>query len=116
MGRRVAAAYLRDKSSRIERETAMTPPHTTDAPLPLEPTVRDLFVDDEPASPELRELDHRRTDGIDVRLLWNPADDSVVVTVYDEKTGEAFMLPVDASDAMDAFHHPYAHAAFRGVC
>jgi hypothetical protein len=64
---------------------------------------------------DLRELDHRRTDGIDVHLLWDPADDSIVVRVSDAKTGDAFALAVDPGDALDAFHHPYAHAAFRGV-
>jgi hypothetical protein len=58
----------------------------------------------------LRELDHRRNDGIDVRLLWDPADDRVVVTVSDAKTGESFAMLVEPHDALDAFHHPYAHA------
>ena len=95
----------------------MTPPHTTDAPLPLEPTVRDLFFDDEPTgTPELRELDHRRNDGIDVSLLWNEIDDRVTVAVFDAKTGDAFQIDVEGHEARDAFHHPYAHAALRGVC
>jgi hypothetical protein len=94
----------------------MTTPRVTEVPLRLEPTERDPFLDDTPASePAFRELDHRRNDGIDVRLLWNPVDESVLVTVSDDKTGDAFALTVEPSDAVDAFHHPYAHAAFRGV-
>ena len=37
------------------------------------------------ASAALRELDHRVSDGIDVRLLWRPQDDRVLVAVADAK-------------------------------
>ena len=62
--------------------------------------------------PELaiRELDHRTSDGIDVRLLWNSATNRVTVRVHDTKLGESFELDVDGADALDAFHHPYAYA------
>ena len=63
----------------------------------------------------LRELDRRATDGVDVALLWDAATDSLSVAVYDNRTGEAFELQVDAEEALDAFRHPYAYAAFRGV-
>ena len=62
-----------------------------------------------------RELDRRATDGVDVALLWDAATDSLSVAVYDDRTGEAFELQVDAHEAVDAFRHPYAYAAFRGV-
>ena len=42
------------------------------------------------------------------------ADDSVVL-VHDGRLGSSFELEVDASSALDAFDHPYAYAAFRGV-
>jgi hypothetical protein len=59
-----------------------------------------------------RELDGRITDGIHVRLLWNPSDDRVSVAVEDTKTGDAFELPVrEAARALDVFRHPYAYAA-----
>ena len=44
--------------------------------------------------PHLRELHHRVTDGIDVRLLWDERDDE---------------------RALDVFHHPYAYARWRGI-
>ena len=60
-----------------------------------------------------RELDSRTSDGIHVRLLWNP-DEGVSVAVNDTKTGEAFELPVrNDQRALDVFHHPYAYAAVR---
>jgi hypothetical protein len=64
--------------------------------------------------PVRRELAHRRANGIDVTLWWNPADDALAVTVIDE-AGDSFELVVDAHEAIDVFEHPYAHAAFRGV-
>lgn len=61
-----------------------------------------------------RELAHRTNNGIDVYLLWHPADDTLAVTVFDD-AGESFELVVDPAEALDAFDHPYAYAAFRGV-
>jgi hypothetical protein len=56
------------------------------------------------------ELDHRRNDGIDVRLYWREADGGVFVAVSDAKTGEDFTVEVtDRSRALDVFHHPYAY-------
>jgi hypothetical protein len=56
------------------------------------------------------ELDHRRSDGIDVWLLWRPEDDSVVVAVADAKTDDTFTVEVaDKSRALDVFLHPYAY-------
>jgi hypothetical protein len=54
-----------------------------------------------------RELDHRNADGIDVTLLWDPQTDSVVVAVVDDN--ESIRIAVDASEALDAFRHPYAY-------
>ena len=58
---------------------------------------------------ELRELDRRTNDGIDVRLLWNSQTYRVSVAVEDERSGEAFEFEVDPADALAAFHHPFAH-------
>ena len=59
-----------------------------------------------------RELDHRSNDRIDVRLLWRPSDDRVIVAVADGKTGERFTVDVpEGESALDVFHHPFAYAA-----
>jgi hypothetical protein len=64
------------------------------------------------ASPYLRELDRRCSDGIDVQLLWNPLQDHILVAVSDSKTGETFELNVpERARALEVFHHPYAYAA-----
>ncbi len=64
--------------------------------------------------PTRRELAYRSTNGIDVFLLWCPADDSLAVVVIDENA-DSFELVVTAAEALDVFDHPYAHAAFRGL-
>ena len=90
----------------------------TEIPLRFEPATADSFLDPQPnrvtRGPVIRELDRRRSDGIDVRLLWNQTDDQVVVAVSDAKTGDAFAIPIEPRQALTAFHHPYAYAAPRG--
>jgi len=56
-------------------------------------------------------LAQRRNDGLEVTLLWAPADDSVHVTVVHEGTGAVLAFPVDRAKALDAFYHPFAYAA-----
>ena len=59
-----------------------------------------------------RELDNRSSDRIEVRLLWRQSDNRVIVAVADGKTGERFTVDVrEGQDALDVFHHPFAHAA-----
>lgn len=63
-----------------------------------------------PQTAALRELDHRVSDGIDVRLLWRQHDDRALVAVSDAKTGEAFTLVVGRNQrALDVFRHPFAY-------
>jgi hypothetical protein len=64
--------------------------------------------------PARRELAYRSSNGIDVFLLWCPADDSLAVVVIDE-SADSFELVVSASEALDVFDHPYAYAAYRGL-
>ena len=61
----------------------------------------------------MQELAVRETDGLEVALLWNPAEDEVLLNVRDRRTGEWFLGRVDHAEALDAFRHPFAHAARR---
>lgn len=64
----------------------------------------------------IRELDHRTSDGLDVRLLWSEYDRRVAVVVHDATTGDGFSVPVLPHDrALDVFLHPFAYAAARGI-
>jgi hypothetical protein len=67
-----------------------------------------------PTTSLTRELDHRVSDGIEVRLLWSVPDHRLLVAVADGRTGDAFTVEVrDGERALDVFHHPYAYAATR---
>ena len=59
----------------------------------------------------VRELSYRETDGLQVSLLWTPANDAVSLLVTDTRTEESFELDVPSADALDAFEHPFAYAA-----
>jgi hypothetical protein len=63
------------------------------------------------AIPPVRELDHRHSAGIDVSLVWDARTDQVAVALRDERSGEALSFVVDPTEALSAFHHPYAYAA-----
>ena len=58
----------------------------------------------------VRELDRRFDDGFDVRLLWNSRTNRVFVAIEDRRDGYAFEFRVDAANALEAFHHPFAFA------
>jgi hypothetical protein len=62
------------------------------------------------------ELASRETNGITVRLLWSRGTNVVTVTVDDATNGDHFELVLDEHDlVLDVFHHPFAHAAARGI-
>jgi hypothetical protein len=68
------------------------------------------------AQSDAKELAFRATDGVEVTLLWHQRNDFVSVMVFDSKTGDRFELVLGDDDSpMDVFHHPYAHAAQRGL-
>jgi hypothetical protein len=61
----------------------------------------------------IRELDHRSNNGIDVTLLWDSATNQVSIAIADGRADESFAFDVTPTDAVDAFHHPYAYAPRR---
>ena len=62
-----------------------------------------------------RELDYRANNGVEVALRWDQRSREVTVEVRDAGSGDEFAFAVDAADALDAFQHPFAYAAKRGV-
>ena len=61
-----------------------------------------------------QELAFRESNGVAVTLYWHSGTNRVSVTVYDACSGELFELEAQTTEALDLFHHPYAHAARRG--
>jgi hypothetical protein len=59
---------------------------------------------------QLRELAFRESDGIAVTLLWDQAEDRVLLEVYDARADESVVCSVASADALDAFHHPFAYS------
>ena len=64
-----------------------------------------------PPVDDWQELSHRHGDGLDITLLWSRSRDRLKVAVTDHRLGDHFDFDIDGSDALDAFHHPFAHAA-----
>ena len=64
-----------------------------------------------PGHKQARELASRENDGLAVRLVWHPSEDTVTIAVTDSRTGDRFQLAVDRKRALDAFYHPFAYAA-----
>jgi hypothetical protein len=58
----------------------------------------------------MKELAHRRQDGLEVTLLWDEGSNEVSIELVDERseTARAFVVPSGA--ALDAFNHPFAYA------
>jgi hypothetical protein len=62
------------------------------------------------------ELAHRAGDGIEVLLFWDRGDSRLKVVVDDRRTGGSFELAAaDGNEALEAFYHPFACAAARGI-
>jgi hypothetical protein len=62
------------------------------------------------------ELASRTTNGITVKLLWTRSTNLVTVTVDDVANDDYFELILGEHErALDVFHHPFAHAASRGI-
>jgi hypothetical protein len=62
------------------------------------------------------ELASRETNGITVRLLWSRSTNLVTIAVDDAANADYFELILDERErALDVFHHPFAHAAARGI-
>ena len=62
------------------------------------------------------ELASRESNGITVKLFWSRSTNLVTVTVADVANDDYFELILDEHEpALDVFHHPFAHAAARGL-
>ena len=75
-----------------------------------------MFEDEAKDGTWRTELASRESNGITVKLFWSRSTNLVTVSVADASTGDYFELVLDENDQpLDVFHHPYAHAAARGL-
>jgi hypothetical protein len=63
----------------------------------------------------LRELDRRSTGGVEVALLWNRLDSSVIVSMANAARGMHAQFTAEPATARDAFNHPYPYATAKGL-
>jgi hypothetical protein len=61
------------------------------------------------------ELARRNGDGLDIALLWRKSSNRLKLSVFDRRFEEQLDLDVSAADALIAFHHPFAYAAWQGL-
>jgi len=59
------------------------------------------------------ELACRESGGVAVSLRWNPETGNVFVLVEDSGLGESFVVQAEPEQALQVFHHPYAHTGRR---
>jgi hypothetical protein len=59
---------------------------------------------------QIRELDRRSNDGIDVTLFWESQTDRLFIALEDHRSGGSLEIDVEPSEALEAFQHPYAYA------
>jgi len=52
----------------------------------------------------------RRAGGIEVTLIWNRRDETLVVFAYDVTNGEEVAIPVGREEAAEVYQHPFAYA------
>jgi hypothetical protein len=61
-------------------------------------------------------LAERKNAGVQVTLLWAEDTNAVAVLVRDDGADDQFEVSVEPDgNALDAYEHPYAYAAWRGV-
>ena len=60
------------------------------------------------------ELDFRTNGQMDVTLLWDRTDDTIVVHVLDWTTSQLFTVRPPRDRALDAFRHPFAYGEVGG--
>ena len=62
-----------------------------------------------------RELACRRSGGLEVILYWHVKDNSTSIDVHQTATEATISFRVPPDQALDAFHHPFAHLGATGI-
>lgn len=63
----------------------------------------------------LRELASRVCGGAEITLSWNERTGAVTVAVRSRDSGRHLEFTAAPAKALEAFYHPFAHAASRGA-
>ena len=58
----------------------------------------------------LVDLASRRGGGIEVVLIWDRSEKTLVVFARDDRTDEEVAIPVSGDEASEVYRHPFAYA------
>ncbi len=58
----------------------------------------------------LVDLASRRSGGIEVALIWDRGEGTLVVFAHDDLTDEEVAIPVSGEEATEVYRHPFAYA------
>lgn len=58
----------------------------------------------------LVDLANRRGGGIEVALIWNRHERTLLVFAHDSRTDEEVAIPVSGDEASEVYSHPFAYA------
>ena len=58
----------------------------------------------------LVDLATRRGGGIEVALIWDRDERTLVVFAHDDRTDEDVAIPVSGDEASEVYRHPFAYA------
>ena len=56
------------------------------------------------------DLASRKAGGIEVALIWNRDEKTLVVFAHDSHTDEEVSIPVTGDEATEVYRHPFAYA------
>ena len=59
---------------------------------------------------EVVDIATRHAGGIEVALIWNRRDKTLVVFAHDALTDEEVVIPVAGEEAAEVYRHPFAYA------
>lgn len=59
---------------------------------------------------DLVDIATRRAGGIEVVLIWNRTEQTLVVFAHDGRTNEEIAIPVSREEAAEIYRHPFAYA------
>jgi hypothetical protein len=59
---------------------------------------------------DLVDIATRSGGGIEVALIWNRDEESLIVFAYDAMTSEEVAIAVTGAEAADVYQHPFAYA------
>jgi hypothetical protein len=59
---------------------------------------------------DLVDLATRRTGTIDVTLMWDRSERTLMVVARDGSTNEEVTIPVSGAEAAEVYRHPFAYA------